>query len=170
MTTMGRESFDRDTARILAGQVLGHARQGEWDKAGSVLNDLTEIHGAEGIEVLAFGVADTLIFHQRGSHPGQPVAPLWIDDASGRVHSVDDVPLTRRWAGRFLAARAASDVDMCVALWNSGNDNQFTANVCALVELAAETLNMGRAPWGIDISNAKNKENSPIDGTAADDS
>jgi hypothetical protein len=73
---------------------------------------------------------------------GELVMPVWVD-TTGTVGNADDVRPAVRWAGRFIAALAVDDEAACAALVNScTSDAEFCQNVCAMLEVAAMTLNI----------------------------
>jgi hypothetical protein len=139
------EKFD---AIIRSAIILAQARMGNWETAAHQVNDLGTAHGGAGIQILCMGLADTVVIQQGGFTNGEDevVAPLWVDE-DGNAGDADSVTRPEiRWAGRFLAARAAGDTDACKALWESASQDQFTANVFAMLEVAATTLNAVGAP------------------------
>jgi hypothetical protein len=126
----------------LTATALGHARVGDWTQAGVDVQSMRDGYGDEGVQVFLLGLADEVLVHQGGPGlPGELVMPVWVD-STGAVGDADDVPPAVRWAGRFIAARAADDAAACAALVNScSSDAEFFKNVCAMLEVAAITVN-----------------------------
>jgi hypothetical protein len=131
-----------DTVRLTA-TALSHARAGHWMQTGADVQAVHDRYGGEGIQVLLLGLADAMLFHQGGpAMTEEPVMPVWVD-TTGAVGNADDVRPAVRWAGRFIAARAADDAVACAALVKScTSDVEFSQNVCAMLEVAATTLNI----------------------------
>ncbi len=139
---------DRFDALVRSALILAQARAGNWESAAREINDLAAVHRNAGIQLLCMGLADTVVIHQDGFTRDDEVAvPLWVDE-DGNASDADAVTRPEiRWAGRFLAARAAGDTDACKALWESNTgEDEFQANVCGLLEVAATTLNAIGAP------------------------
>jgi hypothetical protein len=142
---MNREQ--RLAAVCLAAQALAFARVDDWSRAGDVVQELHDTYAGEGVQVMLIALADTLLMYQGGykdpQRPDAVVLPMWIDTSTGSTALADDVPPPIRWAGRFIAARAALDEDACAALWNSvTTDEEFTENICATLEMVAVSLNV----------------------------
>jgi hypothetical protein len=141
----------RTAALEVAAKALVCARVDDWPQASDAVQELHDSYPGEGIQLLLLALSDTLLRHQGGTPP-QPdavVLPMWVDTATGTTSLADDVPPPIRWAGRFIAARAANDEDACAALFNSiATDEEFTENVCAVLEIVAVSLNviMGEPP------------------------
>jgi hypothetical protein len=137
--------LERIDAIAMSSRALIFARADNWPAAGSQVQELAGRFEGPGIQVLLIGLADTMLIHQGGPPPGVTdavVVPLWLDNV-GNIADVDDVRPEIRWAGRFIAARAADDEDACSALVNSiASDEEFTSCVCAMLEVVATTLNM----------------------------
>lgn len=132
----------RSEVEMLAAVALGWSRRSNWEKCGGIVGEISDRFGAEGMQILVLGLADTVIIQQFGTFPppGTRVAPLWVGE-SGASADADNVSPTLRWVGRFVAARAADDWETCCALVNSCTDHEFTANVCMLLDVAGTTLN-----------------------------
>jgi hypothetical protein len=130
-----------DVVRLTA-TALGHARVGDWTQAGVEVQAMRARYGDEGIQVFLLGLADEVLVHQGGPGMlGELVMPVWVD-STGAVGNADDVPPAVRWAGRFIAARAAHDAAACAALVNSCTSYvEFIKNICAMLEVAAMTVN-----------------------------
>ena len=138
-------SEQRDAAIRTGAKALAYARVKDWSRAGEAVQELHDNYeGGEGIQLFLLGLADTLLIHQ-GAKPQQDamVLPMWVDPSGDTTLFADDVPPPLRWAGRFIAARAALDEPACAALYESiANDEEFTDNVCALLDIVATSLNM----------------------------
>jgi hypothetical protein len=131
-----------DAVRLTA-TALSHARDGSWRQTGADVQAMHDRYGGDGIQVLLYGLADAILVPQGGSGmPGELVMPVWVD-TTGAIGNADDVRPPVRWAGRFIAARAVGDEAACAALVNScASDGEYCQNVCAMLEVAATTLNI----------------------------
>lgn len=140
---MNLTPLERIDAIAMSSRALIHARDDNWAEAGTNVQELADRFGGPGIQVLLIGLADTMLIHQGGwANADDLVLPLWTD-SDGNIADVEDVRPEFRWAGRFIAARAADDEDACAALVNSiTSDDEFTACVCAMLEVVATTINM----------------------------
>lgn len=123
------------------------ARVGNWTQASAVVRELDDRYDGEGVKILLIELADTMILCRGGlPRPDQVMVPV-VEDTVGRSFDVNDVRPEVRWAGRFVAARAAGDETTCAALVNSCTTNdEFTLHVAALLQVAAATLNTVGAP------------------------
>lgn len=132
----------RSEVEMLAAVALGWSRRSAWEKCGETVCEISDRFGAEGMQILVLGLADTMILQQFGKFPppGARVAPLWVDEGGPSIDA-DNVSPAFRWVGRFVAARAARDWETCCALVNSCSDDEFTANVCMLLDVVATTIN-----------------------------
>jgi hypothetical protein len=131
-------------AVALASLALANARLGEYDAADKVIDQLQDLFGGIGMQVLIIGLADTMLAAHGGATPSPDVlvAPVWID-CCGNIGGADDVPPAIRWAGRFVAARAADDFDAAQALIQScADDDEFSENLSALLHCVATTVNV----------------------------
>jgi hypothetical protein len=130
-------------ALTLTATALSHARAGSWSQTSADLQAMHDLYGGDGIQVLLYGLADAILVPQGGpGMPGELVMPVWVDP-TGAIGNADDVPPAVRWAGRFVAARAVGDEAACTALVDScTSDAEFCQNVCAMLEVAAMTLNV----------------------------
>lgn len=71
------------------------------------------------------------------------VASLEIRDGRGRLVEPEAVPAELApclWAGRFVAAQMNDDFDACMALFRAIPRDQVTANLLALLEIAAHAI------------------------------
>jgi hypothetical protein len=140
-----REAFERSAV------ILAHARAGNWIEAGNEVGELAERFNGPGIQILLVGLADTMVHAQGGDELPSGVTPdmvihrpLWIDEYGDTIDNATEVARPDiRWAGQFIAARAALDEDACAALVNSCADDPETYcnNVLAVLEVTATTLN-----------------------------
>jgi hypothetical protein len=133
---------ERDTALKLCAKALDCACADDWVGAGETVQELHTTYGGEGLQLFLIALADTLLTIQ-GARPSPDavVAPMWVKP-DGDVGLADDVPAPVRWAGRFIAARAADDEAGCAALWNSiTNDDEFSDNILATLDVVATTIN-----------------------------
>jgi len=136
---------ERDAALLLAAKTLAAVRADDWEQAGAYVEELHETNGGEGIQLLLAALADTLIIHQGGPPDSNAVVvPMWVDTINGGgLELADDVPPPVRWAGRFIAARAADDEPACAALYNSiTTDEEFRDNIIAMLDIVATTLDV----------------------------
>lgn len=111
-----------DPAHVaLVRRVLLHAVAGEPVAAGRAL-DAVFAAGPMAVMTLISVAADTHIAAVERAHgllpAGKAVQPVWVDVDTGRVSGADDVDPVWRWAGRYVAARAAGDAAQCEALVN----------------------------------------------------
>lgn len=142
------DDMDIAEAISLSAIALGHARRGNWDKAVGTMEYLnSRFPDGSGIQMLMQGCADTVAIHQ-GAEPlkAAPLELMFVNEAGDHADA-DSVDPDQRWAGRFIAARAAGDKDTCAALVDScESDQQYAKRVGALLQVAAITLNMIEAP------------------------
>ncbi len=112
-----------DPAHVaLVRRVLLHAVAGEPAAAGRAL-DAVFAAGPVAVMTLISVAADTHIAAMERVHgllpAGEAVQPVWVDvDTGRRFYGADDVDPVWRWAGRYVAARAAGDAAQCEALVN----------------------------------------------------
>lgn len=133
----------RADALALARAALTQARGHDWSAASSTVEALQDRYGPPGISFLIVALADAVLAHQGIERGGDAlVLPVWLDSTQQRCGSADDVPPRVRWAGRFIAARAADDEATAVALLDSlVDDAEFSDRVSALMEITVDTLN-----------------------------
>lgn len=129
----------------LARKAVAHGRRNDWGEAGEAVGEIRARYGIRGIHILMLGCADTVLIHlNKGKMPPKEaiVIPVWFKPSGEVIDDPDQVIPSTRWAGRFIAARGAQDLDGCNALLESiPDDVQFLENVYALVDVAATTLN-----------------------------
>jgi hypothetical protein len=140
---------EKAEAILRSAVILFHARAGRWHDAGAGVTALAERFEGAGIQILIMSLADTMVAAQGGhTQGGIATRPVWVDP-DGAIEDADDVSRPEIvWAGRFIAARAAQDEDACAALVNScgGDPEAYSANIYAVLEVTADTLNMMGAP------------------------
>lgn len=113
------------------------------DRAGAdeALDQLNTRHGPAGITGALLVWCDTALSAiPRGEGP---VRLEWVDSTTGNVHgNPDQVPPAEQWAGRLLAARAAGDRDMFIALVNSAppDEQSVRDHVGAMLQMAARIV------------------------------
>lgn len=143
--------YDRVTS--LAGQAVAAAVGDDYETAlGAVLSAVDE-HGFNGLYLLLTAVADWTAQAQAKAagrdmpDGGAKVAvPAWLDAGTGRLTAdAGEVGDAERWAGQFLAARAAMDHDMTKALalalpTNCGEHVQVLVVSCAASVRALEVV------------------------------
>lgn len=140
---------EKAEAILRSAVILSHARAGRWLDAAADVNALAERFDGPGIQILIMGLADTMVSAQGGpTTGGHATRPVWVDP-DGAIEDANDVGRPEVvWAGRFIAARAALDEDTCAALVNScvNDPAAYSRNVCAVLEVTANTLNMMGVP------------------------
>jgi hypothetical protein len=144
MTPAPLTPIERDDAFVQSSSALVAARCGDWERAVRTVEALAEQYDGEGVQILLLGLADTLLIRLGAPpRPDQTVALMWVDPDRGPIFNADDVSRPEiRWAGRFIAARAAGDNDTCAALVNScANEDEYSRSVFAVLETVATTLN-----------------------------
>lgn len=143
-------------ARLVAETRLSHRlppreREDAWHGIGDRITEMAVRFGANGMRLLLLGLADTIVIHQWGRAPlitqeGDPslvaVSPLWMDTTGVLCEDPEKIPPPVRWAGRFVAARAANDRAGCEALLSSLSPGEFGQGLCALLDCCAATLNL----------------------------
>ncbi|MGH3985920.1 MAG: hypothetical protein ACRDTZ_01200 [Pseudonocardiaceae bacterium] len=143
MTTTPLTPTQRDDAAVQSASALCAAITGDWARAARDVGALADQYQGQGVQILLLGLADTLIARLGEPAPDQLIAIAWMDPVVGGVtFNAEDVPRPEiRWAGRFIAARAAKDHSQCVALVNACHDEtEYAHNVFAVLEVVAMTL------------------------------
>jgi hypothetical protein len=126
---------------LLATLALEHAIVEEWAEARALFADLVAEHGAAGLFTCLTSWADSVIAAQPVTvGPGAVVALNMINADTG-VSGDEHVPPEALWAGRYMAARAARDLDTTLAL-NAAAKASGKMDECALAVLvcAATTV------------------------------
>ena len=139
----------------LTDRALGCAVAGDWWAAGELIGQIYQMDG-NSLLTLLYATADTHILAQEQRFGRRPdnvevVMPVWLDVATGRIGGAAGVPPAPRWAGRFVAARAAGDRQQCEALLKvlAGLDTeQFNAHVAALVEMCVAAMRLAPCTCG----------------------
>lgn len=130
----------------LAGAALRSAMREDHQAARVAVQAISDETGGPGVELAIHAWADTLIRAYRqatGTPDDAPVQPGWVNAGTGDIAGdADDVPAEVRWAGRFIAARAAMDHPACYALLTALPDDRAAigAHVVALLNITALTL------------------------------
>lgn len=142
------DTLERNEATALAAIVLAHARRGNWEASAETMTWIQHrFPDGSGIQLLMQGCADTVVSYQGLTPMKTANLELQFVNEHGKETSADDVPPAQRWAGRYVAARAVNDWDTCCALVEScASDAEYGERVGALVQVAAQTLNMVGAP------------------------
>ncbi|MCW2903972.1 MAG: hypothetical protein JWO67_6237 [Streptosporangiaceae bacterium] len=130
----------------LASGALVHARFSDLPSATVMVNKALEEFSYNGLILCLMLWADTVAEAQGllKDGRGKRVTPVWNNTRTGKTtRNADEVAAPGRWAGRFLAARAARDHDLCEGLIQSIADHpeQFTATVNVMLAASATTLN-----------------------------
>lgn len=106
-------------AMDLARTALWAAVRDDTDQAVAAVKSISSETGGEGLMDAILGWCDTAIA-QAGVEVGAPIRIAWMEAETLRVNAgPEEVRPTARWAGRLLAARAADDQDMFMALMDS---------------------------------------------------
>jgi hypothetical protein len=103
-------------------------------------------HGFNGMNLMLTALADWTVQAQSKA-AGREIpeagvrsaAPAWLDDAGKLTTDADGVGDPERWAGQFLAARAAMDHEMTKAL-ALALPSQCGTHIQALVETCAMSV------------------------------
>jgi hypothetical protein len=137
---------DFDQIITLAAGALQAAVDEDYDTALAKVGEVIEAHELNGLYLLLTAFADWSVQAQsqaRGRKPpqgGVKSAPAWLDPDTGTLTTdAAGVGDAERWAGQFLAARAAMDHDMTKAL-ALALPNQCGKHVQALVETCAASV------------------------------
>lgn len=137
----------RDRAVQLASQALTHYMAGRKQEAADTVQAICDETGSTGLAYAMCGWIDTVAARMRRlgyitGAPGSPVQPAWVDDASGRRASPDDVPVPHLWAARLAAARESRDLETWAALLSSLPEDSTEASkyIWALLSGAALTI------------------------------
>lgn len=132
----------------LTGRLLGHAADEDWRAVGVLVDEVFRLDSSHALLTMLYAAADIqLAAHEnrvgRAPDGAEVVEPVWVEAGTGRVGGADDVPPAPRWAGRFIAARAAGDRQQCEALIRvlAGLDpQQFGEHVLAVIESCAAAV------------------------------
>jgi hypothetical protein len=137
---------DFDQVINLAADALRAAVADDDDTALAKVREVIDGHGLNGLYLLLTALADWTVQAQsqtsgrKAPEGGVRSRPAWLDDETGKVTTdaggVDDAA---RWAGQFLAARAAMDHDMTKALALAA-PSQCGKHVQVLVESCAASV------------------------------
>lgn len=122
--------------RDAATTALDAMRVGDHAATDLALHHLRADHGMAGITTALMHWCDAALDHMPDT--GGPVRLSWKDTVNGNIHTAtESVPITERWAGQLLAARANGDRDMFLALVKAVPDEAINAHVGAMVQVAA---------------------------------
>ena len=130
----------------LAADALRSAMREDHTRAARAVQALSDELGGEGVMLAIHAWTDTLVDAYRqvtGTPDDAPVRPGWVNAQSGEIATdAGDVPVEVRWAGRFIAARAAMDLPSCHALLGALPDDgdAIGRHVAALLNIAGLTL------------------------------
>lgn len=129
--------------RSIARGALSRVRAGEPVESLTSLRTAADIGGRPAAELMLNCWCDTAITARGNHHPGKLARPGWPSPCGQYVLTdADRIDPPARWAGRYLTARWVSDTDMTSDLIASATNTQLTANATALLELAAQWLNL----------------------------
>ena len=130
----------------LAARALRATVAGRRDVAAEALIEVFQA-GPRAVSTLLSTVADTHIAAHERQHgqlpPDEVVAPVWVNVDTGRIAGADGVAPMWRWAGRWVAARAAGDRDQCEALLGALHQlgvDELIEHVGALLQMCALTV------------------------------
>lgn len=104
------------------------------------MQTVADRYGQQGIHTILLALADTIAAKQGFNYTASgPVVPIFLDVAEGRIEGVDTTPPRIRWAGRFVAARAAQDQHQCQALLDScAGFDELIDGVSGMFEILVE--------------------------------
>ena len=135
----------RDRGLRLTAEALQAAVNEDQEQAAQAVRELDQL-GTQTLVTAVTAWCDTLINAYRqatGTPDTAPVQPGWVHADSGVVAAdADGVPAGARWAGRFIAARAAMDHPACYALLGALPDDPAAAgeHVVTLLNMCGLTL------------------------------
>lgn len=135
----GLTDDETTTVQAIASAALGHALDKRRQHALAMIGMLAD-YGLEGVTLALAWWGDTLAAYQPARHTADTLVALQFVDA--RVLTpvpADDVDPVERWTGRWLAARACLDHDMCDALLDQLDtpEQVLTHAICTLHTVAA---------------------------------
>ncbi|GGM76040.1 hypothetical protein GCM10012275_53430 [Longimycelium tulufanense] len=130
----------------LAAQALVATRDERWTDARAAVQRIADQFGANVIPDLLLAWIDTTLTHT-GIVPqrDRTFRLAFVEAATGRVSTAEDMGPAQRWAGRLLAARVADDETQFRVLLNSvSSAAQWSAHVAAVLNLCGTTLRRAR--------------------------
>ena len=139
MTTTPTYGSRNPRAMDLARIALHAAMRDDTDQAIRAVKAISDETGGEGLMDAILGWCDTAIANE-GIATGTPIRIAWMEKSTGRINAgPEEVRPTARWVGRLLAARAADDQDMFMALMDSIPDDPKDVgdHVWELVQMVA---------------------------------
>ena len=100
---------------ILAVDALRAVVRDDWDSAFDAVDNIDVLAGGPGLGLMLTVIADWFLSAVRppGVDASTLVQPAWLDEETGAELDASQVDAASAWAGRFLAARAAKNHDMC---------------------------------------------------------
>lgn len=136
-----------DPVMSLTAEAVQAAVNDDDDTALTAVKTVIAEHGRNGLHLMLTALADWSVQAQaQGAGREAPkggaksAAPAWVDPDTGKVTTdAAEVDPPERWAGQFLAARAAMDHEMTKALTLAMPD-KCGAHVHALVQTCADSF------------------------------
>lgn len=122
-------------------QAIQCAAAGDWAEAGLILHSVALRFGSAGTAIALTCVADTVASWQgfTSHRPDTASVSLTFRCARGHVIPTDEVPPPLRWAGRFVAAYAASDTGMVLDLLHADSPDDVHERSFGLLVMAVTT-------------------------------
>lgn len=140
---MNEETYAKVTG--LAAEALNEVVREDWDAAQAAVRRVCDEGGFDGFFLLLTAAADWAIQAQaevqgreapKGPAEGRPA---WIGEDGHLTLDADEVDAPDRWGAQFVAARAAMDHEMTLALAQALPD-ECGAHVLALLGSCAKWL------------------------------
>lgn len=136
-----------DRVMALTAEALQAAVNDDDDTALTAVKTVIAEHGRNGLHLMLTALADWSVQAQsqaagREAPKGaaRSPAPAWVDTDTGKLTTdATEVDPPDRWAGQFLAARAAMDHEMTKAL-TLALPNQCGAHIHVLVQTCADSV------------------------------
>ena len=136
----------RERGIQLATEALQAAMDENPAAAAAALKAINSELGGQGVTLAIIAWCDALIIRYReatGTPDDSPVRLAWQQEETGDISATgNDVPPETRWAGQFIAARAALDKAACDALIASLPEDGWAIGgyISALLNTVALTL------------------------------
>jgi hypothetical protein len=129
--------------RVLAALALEHAVVEEWEEAKEILADIVRTYEWTGVFTALLSWAD-MVINEVGFPEGLHVNLIMEDGITGRQGTAD-VPPDILWAGKFLAARAARDVEGLRDLLRPDSYDDEFIKLCTLSTLTCAGVTIAKA-------------------------
>ena len=129
---------------MLTALAMAQAGMGDHDTAAALVTQIREAFGDDGVlESMTMWADAAGLFAWPDTPKGEPVGLTFRDGTTNQDVSVDDATYGQRWAGRWIAARKAMDVDTARALLDAaGADRRTEECVAGVLYLAARTVDV----------------------------